>query len=76
LAKIIWQKINFIFIEMMVITEVAITWFIGLFLCFYASDTLYWIYENEIEKKQKETEKEEDEKAEEIRKQIADTLYS
>ena len=76
MAKIIWQKINFIFIEMMVITEVALTLFAGIFLCFSASDTLYWIYENEIEKKQKETEKEEDEKAEEIRKQIADTLYS
>ena len=61
---------------MMVITEIALTLLAGVFLCFYATDTLYWIYENEIEKKQKETEKEEDEKAEEIRKQIADTLYS
>ena len=61
---------------MMVITEVALTLFAGIFLCFYAADVLYYIYENEIEKKQKETEKEEDEKAEEIRKHIADTLYS
>lgn len=61
---------------MMLITEIALTWFAGLFLCFYAADTLYWIYENEIEKKEKEEDKAEEEKAEEIRKQIAETLYS
>ena len=65
---------------MMLITEIALTLFAGLALCFYCSDMLYWIYENEIEKKQKEAEKEEEEKenekAEEIRKQIAETLYS
>ena len=65
---------------MMIITEIALTLFAGIALCFYCSDMLYWIYENEIEKKQKEAEKEEEEKenekAEEIRKQIAETLYS
>ncbi len=65
---------------MMLITEIALTLFAGIALCFYCSDMLYWIYENEIEKKQKEAEKEEEEKenekAEEIRKQIAETLYS
>ena len=61
---------------MMLITEIALTLFAGIALIFYASDTLYWIYENEIEKKEKENEKVEDEKAEEIRKQIAETLYS
>ena len=65
---------------MMIITEIALTLFAGTALCFYCSDMLYWIYENEIEKKQKEAEKEEEEKenekAEEIRKQIAETLYS
>ena len=60
----------------MIITEIALTLFAGIALIFYASDTLYWIYENEIEKKEKENEKVEDEKAEEIRKQIAETLYS
>ena len=61
---------------MMLITEIALTLFAGIALIFYASDTLYWIYENEIEKKEKADEKVEDEKAEEIRKQIAETLYS
>ena len=65
---------------MMLITEIALTLFAGIALCFYCSDMLYWIYENEIEKKQKEAEKQEEEKenekAEEIRKQIAETLYS
>ena len=61
---------------MMLITEIALTLFAGIALIFYASDTLYWIYENEIEKKEKENEKVEDEKADEIRKQIAETLYS
>ena len=61
---------------MMLITEIALTIFAGIALIFYASDTLYWIYENEIEKKEKADEKVEDEKAEEIRKQIAETLYS
>ena len=65
---------------MMIITEIALTLFAGIALMFYAADTLYYIYENEIEKKQKEAEKEEEEKenekAEEIRKQIAETLYS
>ena len=61
---------------MMLITEIALTLFAGIALLFYASDTLYWIYENEIEKKEKADEKVEDEKAEEIRKQIAETLYS
>ena len=65
---------------MMLITEIALTLFAGIALCFYCSDMLYWIYENEIEKKQKEAEKEEEEKEneknEEIRKQIAETLYS
>ena len=61
---------------MMLITEIALTLFAGIALLFYASDTLYYIYENEIEKKEKADEKVEDEKAEEIRKQIAETLYS
>ena len=61
---------------MMLITEIALTLFAGIALLFYASDTLYWIYENEIEKKQKEAEKEEDEEAEKIKEQIAQTLYS
>ena len=61
---------------MMLITEIALTLFAGIALIFYASDNLYWIYENEIEKKQKEAEKEEDEEAEKIKEQIAQTLYS
>ena len=61
---------------MVLITEIALTLFAGIALIFYASDTLYWIYENEIEKKQKEAEKEEDEEAEKIKEQIAQTLYS
>ena len=39
---------------MMIITEVGLLLFAGIFLCFYAADVLYYIYENEIEKKQKE----------------------
>ena len=64
---------------MMLITEIALTLFAGIALCFYCSDMLYWIYENEIEKKQKEAEKEEEEKeekeAEKIKEQISKTLY-
>ena len=58
---------------MMLITEIALTLFAGIALIFYASDTLYWIYENEIEKKEKEEASEEEEK---IKEQIAKTLYS
>ena len=65
---------------MMIITEIALTLFAGIALMFYAADTLYWIYENELEKKQKEAEKEEEEKeekeAEKIKEQISKTLYS
>ncbi len=61
---------------MMIITEIALTLFAGIAVMFYVADTLYWIYENEVEKQHKEDEKEEDEKAEELRKQIAETLYS
>ena len=65
---------------MMLITEIALTLFAGIALLFYTSDTLYWIYENEIEKKQKEAEKEEEEKEEKenekIKEQISKTLYS
>ena len=64
---------------MMIITEIALTLFAGIALMFYAADTLYYIYENEIEKKQKEAEKEEEEKeekeAEKIQEQISKTLY-
>ena len=58
---------------MMLITEIALTLFAGIALIFYASDTLYWIYENEIEKKEKAEASEEDEK---IKEEIAKTLYS
>ena len=58
---------------MMIITEIALTLFAGIFLCFYASDTLYWIYENEVEKKEKEVSEEEDEK---IKEHIQKTMYS
>jgi hypothetical protein len=61
---------------MMLITEIALMFFAGIAVMFYAADTLYWIYENEVEKQHKAEEKEEDEKDEEIRKQIAETLYS
>ena len=54
-------------------TEIALTLFAGIALIFYASDTLYWIYENEIEKKEKAEASEEDEK---IKEEIAKTLYS
>ena len=57
----------------MLITEIALTLFAGIFVCFYASDVLYWIYENEIEKKEKAEASEEDEK---IKEEIAKTLYS
>jgi hypothetical protein len=63
----------------MIITEIALTLFAGIALMFYAADTLYYIYENEIEKKQKEAEKAEEEKeekeAEKIKEQISKTLY-
>ena len=58
---------------MVLITEIALTLFAGIALIFYASDTLYWIYENEIEKKEKAEASEEDEK---IKEEIAKTLYS
>ena len=58
---------------MMLITEIALTLFAGIALVFYAADTLYWIYENEIEKKEKAEASEEDEK---IKEEIAKTLYS
>ena len=58
---------------MMLITEIALTLFAGIALIFYASDTLYWIYENEIEKKEKAEASEEEEK---IKEEIAKTLYS
>ena len=58
---------------MMIITEIALTLFAGIALVFYAADTLYWIYENEIEKKEKAEASEEDEK---IKEEIAKTLYS
>ena len=58
---------------MMIITEIALTLFAGIALIFYASDTLYWIYENEIEKKEKEVSEEEDEK---IKEHIQKTMYS
>ena len=65
---------------MLLATELALVVLAGIAVFLYGSDSLYWIYENELEKKQKEVEKEEEEKenekAEEIRKQIAETLYS
>ena len=65
---------------MLLATELALVVLAGIAVFLYGSDSLYWIYENEIEKKQKEAEKQEEEKenekAEEIRKQIAETLYS
>ena len=57
----------------MIITEIALTLFAGIALCFYAADTLYWIYENEVEKKEKEVSEEEDEK---IKEHIQKTMYS
>ena len=57
----------------MIITEIALTLFAGIALCFYAADTLYWIYENEVEKKEKEESEEEDEK---IKEHIQKTMYS
>ena len=57
----------------MIITEIALTLFAGIALVFYAADTLYWIYENEIEKKGKEESEEEDEK---IKEHIQKTMYS
>ena len=65
---------------MLLATELALVVLAGIAVFLYGSDSLYWIYENELEKKQKEAEKQEEEKenekAEEIRKQIAETLYS
>ena len=58
---------------MMIITEMALTLFVGIALVFYAADTLYWIYENEVEKKEKEESEEEDEK---IKEHIQKTMYS
>ena len=60
---------------MMLITEIALTLFAGIALIFYASDTLYWIYENEIEKKEKAEASEEEKKDEKIKEEIAKTLY-
>ncbi len=39
----------------------------------YASDTIYWIYDNEKDKLEEE---EKDEEAEKIKEQVAKTLYS
>ena len=61
---------------MVLITEIALTLFAGIALIFYASDTLFWIYKEEKEQEEEAQKQEEDEKAEEIRKQIAETLYS
>ena len=58
---------------MMLITEIALTLFAGIALVFYAADTLYWIYENEVEKKEKDQSEEEDEK---IKEHIQKTMYS
>ena len=60
----------------MLITEIGFTVFACIYLCFYAADTMYWWYENEIEKKTKEEEEKNNEEDEKIRKQIAKTLYS
>ena len=57
----------------MLITEIAFTVFAGIYLCFYAADVLYWIYENEVEKKEKAEASEEEEK---MKEEIAKTLYS
>ena len=61
---------------MMIITEIALTLFAGIAVMFYVADTLFWIYKEEKEQKEIEEKEAEDEKAEEIRKQIAETLYS
>ena len=58
---------------MMVITELALTLFAGIFLCFYAADTLYWIYKEEKEQKETEEKEAEDEK---IKEHVAKTLYN
>ena len=57
----------------MIITEIALTLFACIYLCFYAADVLYWIYENEVEKKEKAEASEEEEK---MKEEIAKTLYS
>ena len=59
----------------MIITEIALTLFAGIALIFYASDVLYWLYENEIEKKQKEKESEEERENEKEREELTKTLY-
>ena len=61
---------------MMIITEIALTLFAGIAVMFYVADTLFWIYKEEKEQKEIDEKEAEDEKAEEIRKQIAETLYS
>ena len=58
---------------MMVITEVALTLFATIFLCFYAADTLYWIYKEEKEQQEEEAKQAEEEK---IKNHITKTLYS
>ena len=58
---------------MMLITEIGFTVFACIYLCFYAADTMYWWYENEIEKKTKEVSEEEDKK---IKEHIQKTMYS
>lgn len=58
---------------MMVITEVALTLFAGIFLCFYAADTLYWIYKEEKEQQETAEKEAEDEK---IKEHVAKTLYN
>ena len=64
---------------MLLATELALVVLAGIAVFLYGSDSLYWIYENELEKKQKEAEKEEEEKeekeAEKIKEQISKTLY-
>ena len=58
---------------MMLITELALTIFAGIALCFYAADTLYWIYKEEKEQQEEEAKQAEDEK---IKDHITKTLYS
>ena len=57
----------------MLITEIGFTVFACIYLCFYAADVLYWIYENEVEKKEKAEASEEEEK---MKEESAKTLYS
>ena len=58
---------------MMLITELALTLFAGIAVCFYVADTLYWIYKDQ---KEEEAEEEKNKEEEEIKERVAKTLYS